>query len=83
MCRCAAIAGLSALYNIGNVPATVSLCKQRGMELIGNHSSVFGVSFARDTFGNFLLLGCQVCLLCAVFFIDNLGAAYVVVFKFS
>lgn len=69
-----AIAGLSARCSISELPATVSVCKQRGMELIGNHSSVFSVSFARVVFGNFLFLGSQVCLLCAVFFTDDLGA---------
>lgn len=54
------------------------------MELIGNHSSVLSVSFARVMFGNFLFLASQVSLLRAVFFIDNLGATYGgVVFRFS
>lgn len=78
-----ATAGTPALGSAGVLPAAGSPCKQRGVELMGDHSRASSVSFARVTFGNFLFLGLQVCLLCAVLFIDNFGATYGVVSKFS
>lgn len=43
---------------------------------MGDHSRASRVSFARVMFGNFLFLGFQVCLLCAVLFTDSFGATY-------
>lgn len=77
--RVAAIAGAPALSSTTVLPAAASACRQRGMELMGDHS----VSFARVMFQDFRFLGFQVCFLCAVPFIDNFGATCGVVSEFS
>lgn len=78
-----ATAGTPALGNASVLPAAASPCRQRGMELMGDHSRAPSVSFARVMFWNFRFLGFQVCLLCALLFIDSFGAMYGVVSRFS